>query len=125
MTAKYKHADPIHLEFGRSADSKLLAKQRRMKNYADGGLVESDTDVFPRTRENKPTINLDASVPAARAYDIPVGLRGLGWEQLPSSMAPQNTSALPSKPGVHDIRGKASPISDDPSIPLRQRIRGY
>jgi hypothetical protein len=123
MAAKYKHADPVHLEFGRSADSKLLTKQRRTKNYADGGLVESNTDVFPRMREQKPTINLDARVPDPGTY--PVGLRGFGEGPIPTYMAPQNMDAIPSEPGVKDVRGRASPISDDPSIPLKQRIRGY
>jgi hypothetical protein len=39
MNARYKHDDPSHLEFGRSADSKLLAK-KRPRGYAGGGLVQ-------------------------------------------------------------------------------------
>lgn len=37
-TAVYKHADPTHMSFGRSADSALLAKRRR--GYDEGGTVE-------------------------------------------------------------------------------------
>lgn len=45
MKASYKHADPAHLNFGRSADSSLLAKKRQ--GLAEGGEVDerpSDAD---------------------------------------------------------------------------------
>jgi len=92
--------------------------------YAQGGEVEGGkVDVFPRMREQKPTVNLDARVPDSGTY--PVGLRGVGEGPIPTYMAPQNMNALPSKPGVEDNRRFSSPISTDPTIPIRQRIRGY
>jgi hypothetical protein len=39
MNARYKHDDPSHLEFGRSADSNLLAK-KHPQGYAKGGPVQ-------------------------------------------------------------------------------------
>ncbi len=39
MTMVYKHVDPTHLAFGRSADSKLLKKKR----YFKGGEVPSES----------------------------------------------------------------------------------
>jgi len=41
MNARYKHDDPTHLEFGRSADSKLLVKSRG-RGYAMGGTIWPD-----------------------------------------------------------------------------------
>jgi hypothetical protein len=36
-SAGYKHSDPIHLDYGRTADGSLLAKR---KGFAEGGDVE-------------------------------------------------------------------------------------
>jgi len=42
----YKHSDPSHLDFGRSADNSLLAKKRG--GYAEGGKVEFDPNASSR-----------------------------------------------------------------------------
>jgi hypothetical protein len=39
--AGYKHSDPSHLDFGKTADSTLLAKRRQ--NLAGGGEVSSSS----------------------------------------------------------------------------------
>lgn len=45
--AGFKHSDPVHLNFGQSGDSALLAKKKR-QGYADGGKVEFDPNVSSR-----------------------------------------------------------------------------
>ena len=103
---------------------KPIATRDYAKKYDEGGEVEDSGDArdFPRTREIKPSINLDAPAINVPASNLPIGLRGIGWT---SGLARRYGNDIPVGPGVQDVRRTPPPISTDVSLPMRMRIRGY